>query len=166
MNLNKVFLLGNLTNDPQLRNLPSGQTVCTFGMATNRNWTDKETGEKKQKAEFHNIVVWRKLATIVAQYLKKGSLILVEGRLTTRNWDDPSSGIKKYKTEIVAENIQFGPKRTGTGQETPTETPESPVLETQDSDQSDKNEEKDSSASEEIPTIQEGDDIDINEVPF
>ena len=104
MNLNKVFLLGNLTSDPELRNLPSGQQVCNFGMATNKTWTDRETGEKKQKAEFHNIVAWRNLATIASQYLKKGGLVFIEGHLSTRNWED-SSGVKKYKTEIIADNL-------------------------------------------------------------
>jgi len=110
MNLNKVFILGNLTNDPLVRALPSGQSVVNFSVATNRFYTDK-SGEKKQDTEFHNIVAFGRNAEIVQQYLKKGSMVLVEGRLQTRNWQD-SSGIKKYKTEIIVEKLQLGPKNT------------------------------------------------------
>jgi len=145
MNLNKVFLVGNLTADPELKNLPSGQAVCTFRLATNRIWTDKETGEKQQKVEYHSLVAWRKLATLVSQYLNKGSLVLVEGRLTTRSWDDPS-GAKRYRTEIIAENVQFGPRNAAQSA--------APVGK--------KEEEK----QEEIPTIEEGEDIDVDEIPF
>ena len=109
MNLNKVFILGNLTRDPQRRNLPSGQPVADFGVATNRFWTSKN-GEKRQEAEFHNIVTFGKLAEIASQYLNKGSLVLIEGRLRTRNWQDPS-GLQHSRTEIIAERMQLGPKR-------------------------------------------------------
>ncbi len=112
MNLNKVFLIGRLTKDPETRSTPSGQTVCSFSLATNRIWNNKETNQKEEKTEFHNIVLWGRLAEIASQYLTKGSLVLVEGRLQTRNWED-QSGNKKYRTEIVAENIQLGPKLIG-----------------------------------------------------
>lgn len=113
MNLNKAFVLGNLTRDPELRQTPSGQTVCSFGIATNRFYNDS-TGQKQKQAEFHNIVAWGRQAEIVNQYLKKGSLILVEGRLQTRNWQD-QQGQKHWRTEIIAERIQLGPKPTGGG---------------------------------------------------
>ena len=109
VNLNKVFLIGRLTQDPEVKTTPSWQMVCNFGLATNRNWTDRGTHEKKEKTEFHNIILWRRLAEIASQYLKKGSLVLIEGRIQTRSWQD-ASGAKKYKTEIIAENIQLGPK--------------------------------------------------------
>lgn len=109
MNANKAIILGNLTRDPEVRTTPSGQTVASFGVATNRFWTDKESGEKKQQAEFHNVVAWRRLAEIAQKFLKKGSLVYVEGRLQTRNWED-QQGNKKYRTEIVAERIQLGPR--------------------------------------------------------
>jgi single-strand DNA-binding protein len=115
MNLNKVFLIGNLTADPELRNTPSGQPVCNFSIATNRIWNDKNTGQQQKKTEFHNIVAWRRLAEIVSQFLKKGGLVYVEGRLETRSWDDQSSGNKRYKTEIIAERIQLGPRTSGSG---------------------------------------------------
>lgn len=115
MNLNKVFICGNLTRDPELRQTPSGQAVCSTALATNRIFTDK-AGVKQKQAEFHNIVLWGKQAEIVNQYLRKGSLLLVEGRLQTSNWDD-DKGQKHYKTEIVAEQIQLGPKPSGTREE-------------------------------------------------
>lgn len=112
MYLNKVFIFGNLTRDPELRSLPSGNAVASFGVATNRVWKDQQ-GNKQEGTEFHNVVVFGKQAEIVSQYLKKGSSALVEGRIQTRSWDG-QDGVKKYKTEIVAERIQFGP-RTGGG---------------------------------------------------
>lgn len=142
MNFNKVILLGRLTNDPQLRNVPSGQPVCSFGLATNRVWTDRKTGEKQQKAEFHNIVLWRRLAEIANQYLRKGSLVLIEGRLQTRSWQDPS-GQRRYRTEVVAQNMQLAPKSIGTS------VPEGAL------------EEK-----EEIPIIEEDEEINPEDIPF
>jgi single-strand DNA-binding protein len=106
MSLNKVLLIGNLTRDPELRSTPSGQSVANFAIATNRVWKDPQSGEKKEAVEFHNIVVWRRLAEIAGQYLRKGSKIFLEGRLQTRSWQD-QSGTKKYMTEIIAENMQM-----------------------------------------------------------
>ncbi|MCD6528423.1 single-stranded DNA-binding protein [bacterium] len=108
MNLNKVFILGNLTRDPEVKALPSGQSVVSFGVATNRFFIDK-SGEKKQETEYHNVVAFGKLADTVSQYLKKGSLVLIEGRLRTRSWQD-TSGATRYRTEIITERLQLGPK--------------------------------------------------------
>lgn len=109
MNLNKVILIGRLTKDPETKTIPSGHMVCSFGLATNRVWTDRQTNQKQEKAEFHNIVLWRKLAEIASQYLRKGSLVLIEGRIQTRSWED-QTGNRKYRTEIIAENIQLAPR--------------------------------------------------------
>lgn len=118
MDLNKVMLIGRLTKDPETRTLQSGQSVATFSLATGRQWTDKETGQKKSQSEFHNVVAWQKLADIAVQYLRKGSSVYVEGRLQTRSWDDPS-GKKQYRTEVVAENvIMLGGKANTAQQET------------------------------------------------
>lgn len=103
--LNKVFLIGNLTRDPELRYTPQGTAVCTFGLATNRQWTTEE-GEKKEEAEFHTIVAWARLAEIVAEYLKRGSQAFVEGRISTREWEG-QDGIKRRTVEIVAETVIF-----------------------------------------------------------
>jgi single-strand DNA-binding protein len=113
MNLNKSFILGNVTRDPEVRSLPSGQQVTSFGMATNRFYTS-QAGEKKQEAEFHNIVCFGKLADISSRYLTKGSLVLIEGRIKTRNWVN-AQGVKQYRTEIIADSLQLGPRSSGGG---------------------------------------------------
>lgn len=111
MNLNKAFVIGNLTRDPELRQTPSGQSVCSFGVATNRFYNDS-AGQKQKQTEFHNIVAWGRQAEVVNQYLKKGSLVMIEGRLQTRSWQD-QQGAKHWKTEVIAERIQLGPRTTG-----------------------------------------------------
>lgn len=111
MNLNKVFILGRLTADPDLRTTPSGQSVASFSLATNRVWTDK-SGARQEGTEFHNIVVWGRQAEIANQFLTKGSLALVEGRLQTRSWQD-KQGQNRKTTEIICERIQLGPKPSG-----------------------------------------------------
>lgn len=107
MYLNKVFLYGNLTRDPELKALPSGGQVANFGLATNRTYKDK-SGAKQEATEFHNIVAFGRTAEVIAQYMKKGRPIFVEGRIQTRSWDDKESGKKNYRTEIVVDNFQFG----------------------------------------------------------
>ena len=113
MYLNKVFIFGNLTRDPELRSLPSGNAVVNFSLATNRVWKDKD-GNKQENTEFHNIVIFGRQAETAAQYLKKGSSLLVEGRLQTRSWDD-NAGAKRYRTEIIVDRFQFGPRAGGSG---------------------------------------------------
>lgn len=114
MYINKAMIFGNLTRDPEVRAMPSGQNVCSFSIATNRSFKDRD-GKKQEQTDFHNIVVFGKQADIVAQYLKKGSSAYVEGRIQTRSWDDKASGEKKYRTEIIAERVQFGPRSSGGG---------------------------------------------------
>ena len=114
MYLNKAILIGNLTRDPELRSLPSGVKVCSFSLATNRVWKDKN-GVRQESADYHNVVVFGRRAETVAQYMKKGSSILVEGRMQTRSWEDKTSGEKKYRTEVVADRTQFGPKSNNAG---------------------------------------------------
>ncbi len=120
MYINKAFLYGNLTRDPELRALPSGNQVATFGLATNRVYKDKE-GRKQEATEFHNIVAFGRTAELIGQYMKKGRPLFVEGRLQTRSWE--SDGRKNYRTEIVVDNFQFGDGgRSGTGGESGTPT--------------------------------------------
>jgi single-strand DNA-binding protein len=111
MNLNKVFVLGRLTADPQLRATTGGMQVGSFGLATNRVWINKG-GEKQEATEFHNIVVWGKQAEVASRFLTKGSLVLIEGRLQSRSWDD-KQGQRRKTTEIVAERMQLGPRPGG-----------------------------------------------------
>jgi single-strand DNA-binding protein len=156
MNLNKAFILGNLTRDPELRTLPSGQSVVTFSVATNRFWTDR-TGQKQQDAQFHNIVVFGKTADIAKQYLLKGSLVFVEGRIQTRSWDD-QDGNKKYRTEVVAEKLQLGPRNYS--------RPNSQSSESEN-EKKDKNAASSNPKSEEIDTIEYPEEnIDPEDIPF
>ncbi|MFA7216610.1 MAG: single-stranded DNA-binding protein [Candidatus Paceibacterota bacterium] len=111
MYLNKALIIGNLTRDPELKSLPSGIRVASFSVATNRVWKNKD-GAKQESVDYHNVVVFGRQADIVGQYLKKGGSVLVEGRMQTRSWDD-ASGTKKYRTEIIADRVQFGPRREG-----------------------------------------------------
>ena len=101
MYLNKVLLYGNLTRDPELKSLPSGIKVCSFSIATNRVWKDKN-GARQESSDFHNIVVFGRQAETVAQYMKKGSSILVEGRMQTRSWEDKTSGEKKWLKKALS----------------------------------------------------------------
>ncbi|MBX4198769.1 single-stranded DNA-binding protein [Candidatus Parcubacteria bacterium] len=114
MYLNKALLIGNLTRDPEMKSLPSGIQVTSFGIATNRTYKDKN-GAKQESTDFHNIVVFGRQAETVAQYLRKGSSVLVEGRMQTRSWDG-ADGKKNYRTEVVADRVQFGPRPTGSAQ--------------------------------------------------
>ena len=107
MYLNKAILVGNLTRDPELKTLPSGTKVASFGLATNRVWRDA-SGNRQESTDFHNIVVFGRQAETSAQFLRKGSQVLIEGRIQTRSWDDQTTGKKMYRTEIVADRVQFG----------------------------------------------------------
>ena len=104
--INKVIIVGNLGNDPEIRTMPNGEQVANITVATSESWTDKNTGEKKTQTEWHRIVIYRKLAEIAAQYLHKGSQVYVEGRLKTRKWQD-NNGQDRYTTEIQGDNLQM-----------------------------------------------------------
>lgn len=110
MYLNKAFLYGNLTRDPELRALPSGQQVASFSIATNRTYKNKE-GQQQDQTEYHNIVSFGRQAEVIGQYLKKGRPVFIEGRIQTRSWE--AEGKKNYRTEIVVDNFQFGPQAGG-----------------------------------------------------
>lgn len=101
--LNKAQIIGNLTRDPELKYTPQGTAVCSFSVATNRQWNDSQ-GQKKDEVTFHRVVAWTKLAEICAQYLKKGTKVFIEGRLANRDWED-QQGQKHYVTEIVADDM-------------------------------------------------------------
>lgn len=119
MNLNKAFILGRVTADPQLRSTAGGANVTSFSVATNRVWNDK-SGQRKEAVEFHNVVVWGKQAEIATRFLKKGSLVFIEGRLQTRDWEG-KDGQKRKTTEIVADRIQLGPRPSGPGANIPSQ---------------------------------------------
>ena len=121
MNLNKTFVLGRLTADPELRSTTGGTPVMNIGVATNRQWTDKN-GQKTEEVEYHNVVLYAKQAEIAAQYLRKGSLALFEGRLRTRKWED-KQGFQRQATEIICENLQLGPAPAGAAKPEPAAAP-------------------------------------------
>jgi len=153
MYLNKAFVIGNLTRDPDLRALPSGIKVCSFSVATNRVWKDKD-GNKQESADYHNIVVFGRQAETVAQYMRKGSQVMVEGRMQTRSWDDASTGVKKYRTEIVADRVQFG----SNGNRNSSSTNQSSSAKSTDSQEND---------NEELDTIEYPDEqINTEDIPF
>lgn len=110
MFLNKAMIYGNLTRDPEMKSLPSGMQVCSFSLATNRVYKDRD-GKRVEQADYHNVVVFGRQAETSAQYLKKGASAYVEGRLQTRSWE--AEGVKQYRTEIIADRVQFGPRSGG-----------------------------------------------------
>ncbi|MEK7152283.1 MAG: single-stranded DNA-binding protein [Patescibacteria group bacterium] len=149
MYLNKAFIIGNLTRDPELKSLPSGMKVTSFSVATNRVWKDKD-GKRQEGTDYHNIVVFGRQAETVAQYLKKGSQALVEGRIQTRSWDG-QDGKKNYRTEIVADRVQFGTR----GGDSPAGGPKEGALKNQ------------GSAPESIDTIEyPEEEINPDDIPF
>lgn len=174
MDLNKAMLIGRLTRDPELRTIPNGSSVANFALATNRVYTDKD-GNRKELVEFHDIVVWRKLAEIAAQYLKKGAKAYIEGRLQTRSWDDPN-GFKRYKTEIVADNMimldrpagNYSNSSAAVGTVAPSANVKQPAVASAPSPQSAAPE----SGEEDLPTIdisEEGADeaeVSVEDIPF
>ena len=114
--MNKVMLIGNLGADPQIKYIPDGTPVARFSIATNSRWTDRESGEKKSKTEWHRIIAWRGLAELCAEYLKKGSKVFVCGKMQTRSW--VKDGITRYITEINISEIEFlsRPKNDGSNE--------------------------------------------------
>ena len=110
--VNKVILVGNLGRDPEVRFMPNGEAVCNFSIATTENWKDK-SGVKQEKTEWHNIVMYRKLAEIAGEYLKKGRPVYIEGRLQTRKWE--KDGVTRYSTEIIGDNMQMLGSKDGGG---------------------------------------------------
>ncbi|MDA1060382.1 MAG: single-stranded DNA-binding protein [bacterium] len=156
MSLNRVQLIGNLTRDPEMKQIPGGQVVTSFGIATNLTWKD-QNGEQQSKVEFHNVTAWRKLAEICGQYLKKGSKVFVEGRLQTRDWEG-EDGVKRYRTEIVADNMIMLDRKGDFAEGMPREAAGISQSEPE--------------SSEEVPVPQEAsassgeDDVKIDDLPF
>lgn len=173
--LNKVLLIGNLTRDPELRYTPQGTAVCSFGVATNRQWTT-ESGEKREEAEFHRIVAWNKLAELCTQLLTKGRKVFVEGRLQTRSWQAPD-GTQKSATEIVIDDMIILDSRRLVGEEAPAggtapavtapvaTVVEPTVAETDDSGKKKKKKEE-TSPTEVTEESQENQEINPDDIPF
>ena len=142
--VNKVILIGNLTKDPELRQTPSGTSVCSYTVATNHSWKDAN-GTKQEKPEYHNIVAWGKLAEICGNYLAKGRKIYLEGRLQTRDWEG-EDGVKRYRTEIIAENMV--------------------MLNSRGEQMGGSNDYGNDNSMNQAPAFQESEDISIDDLPF
>ena len=112
--INKVILIGNLGRDPEVRYTPNGSAICNIGIATTRNWKNKESGERQEETEWHRVVMFDRLAEIAGEYLKKGRPVYIEGRLRTRKWTD-KDGVERYTTEVYAEQMQLLGGREGGG---------------------------------------------------
>jgi len=125
--VNKVILIGNLGRDPEVRSTASGIAQATFSIATSERWDDKDSGEKRERTEWHKIVAWRRLAEICGSYLKKGSQVYIEGKLQTRKWTDQDNN-ERYTTEIIAQNLQIlgSPSQQGGGYSQNFSLPEEP----------------------------------------
>ena len=113
--VNKVILVGNLGNDPEVRYMPNGNAVANVSLATSETWKDKSTGEQQEKTEWHRVVFFNRLAEIIEQYVKKGTKLYIEGRLQTRSWEQ--DGVKRYSTEVVASEMQMLDTRGGISQD-------------------------------------------------
>jgi single-strand DNA-binding protein len=150
MYLNKVYVLGNLTRDPEMKAMPTGSNVTNFSVATNRVYKDNN-GAKQEQVEYHNVVVFGKSAELCNQYLRKGQSVLVEGRIQTRSWDDAATSTKKYRTEIIADSVQFGPKAGGASNSITAEGDKSPSVSDKGSS---------------VDNIDYGEEIDPNDIPF
>ena len=161
MNLNKVFVIGNLTRDPEMRTLPSGQPVASFGLATNRVWS--KNGKRESQAEFHNIVAFGRLAEIASQYLGRGKMVLIEGRIQTRTWQS-KDGAKKNRTDIIAERLQLGPRGGAGGKPADLPAEGSPQAGSPTDNQAGREETAEPEA---IDTIEyPSEDINPDEIPF
>jgi single-strand DNA-binding protein len=158
MNLNKVFLLGRTASDIELKKTPTGQSVSTFSLATNRIYKDA-AGQKKEDSQFHRVVLWGKLAEIASQFLVKGALVLIEGRIQNRSWDD-KNGTKRFTTEIIGEAMQLGPKSAGITNYG------NNIGKSFDSIEPKNKKNPEESIDEDIPIIEDGEEIDIKDIPF
>ena len=154
MDLNKAMIIGRLTRDPELRTTPAGVSVCQLGLATNFVYNNQQSGQKVEQVEYHNVVLWRKLGEIAAQYLKKGQRVYIEGRLQTRSWDG-QDGQKKSRTEIIADNMIMldGGNNSGGSNFNNNQSPANNTV-------------NQSSPAEELPTIQQGEDLNVDDIPF
>ncbi len=155
MDLNKVMIIGRLTRDPELKTTPNGTSVCQLGLATNYAYTNQQTGQKVEQVEYHTAVLWRKLAEIAGQYLKKGRRVYIEGRLQTRSWD-AQDGSKRSRTEVVVDNMIMLDGGQNTGSTYNNEMPAQNSGPSQNRQNSE----------EELPTIIQGEDLNVEDIPF
>ncbi len=159
MDLNKAMIIGRLVRDPEMRTTPSGVNVTSISVATGYAYTNRETNQKVEQTEFHNVVLWRKLGEIANQYLKKGTQVYIEGRLQTRSWEG-QDGKKNYRTEIIADNMimlqrAMGSSNQGGLSSSPSPAPAKP-----------NNDFMQTPPLEELPTISQDEDVNVEGIPF
>ncbi len=163
MDLNKAMIIGRLTRDPEMRTTPSGINVTRLGIATGYSYTNKETNQKVEQTEFHNVVLWRKLGEIANQYLKKGTQVYIEGRLQTSSWEG-QDGKKNYKTEIIADNMIMLQRAAGTSSGNYNSSPAQTSAPKQSGNNNDF---MSPPPSEEVlPTINQDEDVNVEGIPF
>lgn len=174
MDLNKAMIIGRLTRDPESRTTPSGINVCQIGVATSYVYTNQQTGQKVEQTEFHNVVLWRKLGEIAQQYLKKGTQVFIEGRIQNRSWQG-QDGTKRNRTEIIADNMIMLGRPSGSSAPSggsygssaapmakPAAQPKEEAGQSSPTDPS----RQGGAEAEELPTIQQGEDINVEDIPF
>lgn len=149
------MIIGRLTRDPELKTTPNGASVCQLGLATNYVYTNQQSGQRVEQVEYHNVVLWRKLAEIANQYLKKGRRVYIEGRLQTRSWDG-QDGKKNYRTEIVADNMIMLDGGAGSSDMSAPSRGNSAPSDSMNQE----------APSEELPTIIQGEDLNVEDIPF
>ncbi len=179
MNLNKVLLIGRLAADPEIRNTPSGQMVANVRVATSRVWND-QAGQRQEQTEFHTVICWGKLAELAQKYMQKGQLMHFEGRLQNRSWQ-AQDGSKRYATEVVAENIQLGPRSAGGAPTSPSAPAQGQTASWRPPQKQGASSAKSSDAEDQIPVINEDEpvanpiathseieeqEIDLKDIPF
>ena len=166
---NQVILVGNMARDPELRTIPSGQSVANFAVATNRVWQNQD-GQQEEQADFHNIVAWGKLAELAQQYLAKGRKVMVVGRLQTRSWEG-DDGKKNYRTEVVANDISFLDRPGDEGSRNNNSFNQDLPVRDISQDKLDSGKKTDSAKpakkkDEKIEIEDLGDEVDLSEIPF
>jgi single-strand DNA-binding protein len=165
--LNRAQIVGNITRDPEMRYTPNGQAVCSFGVATNRRWRDKD-GNNQEQTEFHNVVAWGKLAELMSQLAHKGTKIYVEGRLQTRSWEGQDGG-KRNRTEIVMDDFILLTPKSASAQAAEDITPDAEEFPPAEEEKTPKKTQDKSSkkeAKEEKKTDEESEEINLDDIPF
>jgi single-strand DNA-binding protein len=162
---NQAIVMGNLTRDPELRTTPSGQSVASFAVATNRSWVDG-SGERKESAEYHEIVAWGKLGELANQYLSKGRKVMVVGRLQTQSWE--KDGVKRQRTEIIANDVNFLDRPgEGSGDHTPAAAPAASSESSESASPAEKSSDKKAASKDVvIEDLKDDEPVNLDEIPF
>lgn len=165
LNLNRAMILGNATRDAELRTTPNGKSVASFAVATNRRWSDRESGETREEVQFHEVVAWGKLGEIADMIVKKGTKVYVEGRLQTRSWEG-QDGAKREKTEIIADNIIGLSPRAESAGSSDFQSKSSDSSEVKPDEPKEESKPKDESHSASKEASRDEEEINLDDIPF